>query len=386
MHDDWGCILHPDSSDCNKSHEIENPRYDFEALTVARLEKRPDGDFVCFKIIYLFKDSMKKFRIGDELEMKWSRKSLYGLSYFYGLYGKDSSFVRTFYENARETILSENEYEPLLRLGPHNENFWQYMYFCDNRHDIRTRHPDSLDFSETSFMFMRNTPYESWMNNDSLIDVSVATFREYLKDLKKSPKQIEQFENALKARTAIRIDSLKRDYVALGTVWKSVQHNGFCEINFAPRYVFKRRDNCDDFMCAKESKAVNDPFWMYDQKFGKPFYTITAKKQGKCFSPDRMFKEDFLVGHVEGSKLVLDTTYSSWDYIYHDNRLIDVSFGLPYEKFLSYLIPDHFTLDDVITKATYQVFEDIYKNSSKENSKKVERVLKKIDKVCREYD
>lgn len=375
----WTCVLSPNLRDCKEKFATGLVNVDFEALTINRIENKTGQKIIRSKIVYIFKDSFKKFKIGDEFETKSTQAPLYGMSFFYGMYGQDSSFTHTLYENTRENFHAENILEPLLRIGNHNENFWQYMYFCDNRHDIRTRHPDNLNFSETSIMLMHNTPYENWLaGGDSVVELSLNTFRDYLKSIKKSDKQVKKFEEALQKRSSLKIDSLKADFVALGSIWKSIQHNGYCETYIAPRHIFKEIDDYDH--------QENNAFWLSDMSFGKPFVTISAQKKGPCFSLDKMFKEDYLTGHYEDLKLVLDTTFSSWDYIYHNDLLIDLSFGLPYEKFLTYLLPDKLTLDDVITQSIYGAYGIVYKEMTKETFKKVDQVLKKINKVCKEYD
>lgn len=99
-----------------------------------------------------------------------------------------------------------------------------------------------------------------------------------------------------------------------------------------------------------------------------------------------MFKTDYFVGHYEDSKLFLDSSYSSWDYIYHKGKMVDISFGLPFEKFISYLLPNGLTIEDIQNFWATSAFKDVFTEMSKETTKKSDQSLKKIDKVCKAFD
>lgn len=366
------------------SSNPENISYDFQALTVNRPEKTTEGVSIRSKIVHIFKDTQKKFNINDEFVIPWSEnsneKAFHTLTFFFGQYDTKDIFKEKIYRNVRQFFFTPSIPENFMRTGLGDvEDFWQYYKFCNNRHDIRTRRPNGKDYSETAVEFMRGTPYEKWMYpGDSIVAWSSSTFQEYMKDIKKTPKQIESFENTLKNRTSIKVDSISKEFVALGTIWKSVQHKDYCEIHFAPQYTYKAKGGN---ACGERQ----DITWITSFIHSDEMKSIIARKKGSCFDLSHTFKTDYFVGHYEDFKLILDNSYSSWDYVYHDGQMIDISFGLPYEKFLSYLVPNHLMLDDILTATSIEAYKDIYKNMSKETTKKANQVTTKIQKVCKDF-
>lgn len=362
----------------------ENIAYDFQALTVNRPEKTSEGTWIRSRVVYVLRDSLKKFNVDDEFVVPWpekfSEKPFHTLTFFFGQYDSKGNFKNEIYRNIRQFYYTPSVPEDFMRPGLGDvEDFWQYYKFCNNRHDIRTRRPDGRSYHETAVEFMRGTPYEKWMDSgDSIAIWSSLTFQEYMKNIKKNPKQIDAFENALKNRIALKVDSVSKGFVALGTIWKSVQHRDYCEIHLAPQYTFKSKG-------ANACGERQDMTWITSFETSDEMKSIIARKKGPCFELSQDFKADYFVGHYEESQLVLDSVFSSWDYVYHKGLMIDISFGLPYEKFLSHLIPDHLTLDDIFTSLSIEAFKDVYKDMSKETAKKAEQVTKKIQKVCKEF-
>lgn len=200
--------------------------------------------------------------------------------------------------NVRDYYYTSSFPGSLYRLGlGESENLWQYNKICNNRHDIRTRRPDGKNYYETSVEFMRGTPYESWMvNDDSIVEWTSATFQEYMTDIKKTPKQKATFENALQKRTAIKVDSISAYFISLGTIWKSIQHKDYCEMNFAPQYTFKSQST-------KSCGERNDEIWFNNFDLSEEVSSIVVRKKGKCFEQNQMFKADYFAGHYEDSKL-----------------------------------------------------------------------------------
>lgn len=363
------------------SSNFDNITYDFQALTVNRIEKTSEGVSVRSKVVHVLKDSQKKFNVDDEFVVPWSEnfseKPFHTLTFFFGQYDLKGNFKNEIYRNVRQFYYTPSVPEDFMRLGQGDaEDFWQYYKFCNNRHDIRTRRADGKTYYETAVEFMRGTPYEEWMGSgDSIVAWSSATFLEYMKDINKTPKQIESFERALKSRTTLKVDSVSKEFVALGTIWKSIQHKDYCEIHLAPQYTFKAKGAN---ACGERQNVT----WITSFVASDEMKSIIAKKVGNCFDLSHAFKADYFVGHYEDSQLILDNTYSSWDYVYHEGQMIDISFGLPYEKFLSYLVPNQLTIDDIITAVSIETFKNIYKDMSKESAKKADRVTKKISNVC----
>ena len=60
----------PPTSNCP-----EGVNFDFQALTVNRLEKQGDAFVARSKIVYIFKDSRNNFEIDDEFSIPWSENS-----------------------------------------------------------------------------------------------------------------------------------------------------------------------------------------------------------------------------------------------------------------------------------------------------------------------